>query len=108
MPDESLQILTAAGSGEPGHHRGEHDTVDGMRFLPRPVQQPGVPVWVGGFYGRPAPLRRAARYQGFIAVNLEHPEQLAEIVAELTALRRVAGTARRAVLRHRRRTRTRL
>lgn len=93
MLDESLQILTAAWSGEPVHHRGEHYTVDGMRFLPRPVQQPGVPVWVGGFYGRPAPLRRAARYQGFIAVNLEHPGQLAEIAAELTALRRVAGTA---------------
>ena len=33
------------------------------------------------------------RYQGFIAVNLEDPDQLAEIVAELTALRRAAGTA---------------
>jgi alkanesulfonate monooxygenase SsuD/methylene tetrahydromethanopterin reductase-like flavin-dependent oxidoreductase (luciferase family) len=26
-------------------HRGEHYTVDGMRFLPRPIQRPGVPVW---------------------------------------------------------------
>ena len=80
MLDESLQILTAPWSGEPVHHRGEHYTVDGMRFLPRPLQQPAVPVWVGGFYGNPAPLRRAARYQGFIAVNLEDPDQLAEIV----------------------------
>jgi alkanesulfonate monooxygenase SsuD/methylene tetrahydromethanopterin reductase-like flavin-dependent oxidoreductase (luciferase family) len=93
MLDESLQILTAAWSGEPVHYRGEHYTVDGMQFLPRPLQQPAVPVWVGGFYGNPAPLRRAARYQGFIAVNLEDPDQLAEIVAELTALRRAAGTA---------------
>jgi hypothetical protein len=44
-------------------------------------------------YGNPAPLRRAARYQGFIAVNLEDADQLAEIVAELTALRRAAGSA---------------
>ncbi len=93
MLDESLQILTAAWSGEPVHHCGEHYTIDGMRFLPRPMQRPGIPVWVGGFYGRPAPLRRAARYQGFIAVNLEHPDQLAESVAELSALRREAGTA---------------
>lgn len=93
MLDESLEILGAAWSGEPVHHRGEHYTVDGMQFLPRPLQQPAVPVWVGGFYGNPAPLRRAARYQGFIAVNLEDPDQLAEIVAELTALRRAAGTA---------------
>jgi alkanesulfonate monooxygenase SsuD/methylene tetrahydromethanopterin reductase-like flavin-dependent oxidoreductase (luciferase family) len=45
MLDESLQILTAAWSGQPVHHRGEHYTVDGMQFLPRPLQQPAVPVW---------------------------------------------------------------
>jgi alkanesulfonate monooxygenase SsuD/methylene tetrahydromethanopterin reductase-like flavin-dependent oxidoreductase (luciferase family) len=43
MLDESLDILTAAWSGEPVRHRGEYYTVNGMRFLPRPVQQPGVP-----------------------------------------------------------------
>jgi alkanesulfonate monooxygenase SsuD/methylene tetrahydromethanopterin reductase-like flavin-dependent oxidoreductase (luciferase family) len=73
MLDESLDILTAAWSGEPVRHRGEYYTVNGMRFLPRPVQQPGVPVWVAGLYGKPRPLRRAARYQGFMPVNLDHP-----------------------------------
>src|ERR671930_123073 len=82
MLDEALPILTAAWSGEPVHHRGEHYTVDGMQFLPRPVQRPGIPVWVGGYYGRRAPLRRAAHHQGFVAVGLEHPDQLAEIVAD--------------------------
>lgn len=93
MLDESLDILAAAWSGEPVHHQGEHYTVDGMRFLPRPVQRPGVPVWVAGFYGKPRPLRRAARYQGFMPVNLGHPGQLAQIVADLSALRQAAGTA---------------
>src|SRR5688572_11963527 len=87
MLDESLEILTAAWSGEPVHHLGEHYTVDGMRFLPRPVQRPGVPVWVAGFYGKPRPLRRAARHQGFFPVNLEHPEQLAELATEVAARR---------------------
>ena len=91
MLDESLEILGAAWSGEPVHHRGEYYTVDGMRFLPRPVQRPGVPVWVAGYYGRPKPLRRAARHEGFFPVNLECPDQLAEIVADLTALRREIG-----------------
>ena len=91
MLDASLEILTAAWSGEPVHHHGEHYTVDGMRFLPRPVQRPGVPVWVAGLYGKPRPLRRAARYQGFFPVNLDHPDQLAEIVADLAALRRDAA-----------------
>ena len=92
MLDESLEILAAAWSGEPVHHRGEHYTVDGMRFLPRPVQRPAVPVWVAGYYGRPRPVRRAARYQGFFPLGLEQPEQLAEIVADLAVLRRDAGS----------------
>src|ERR687897_2819086 len=33
--DEALEILQAAWSGELVEHRGEHYTVDGMRFLPR-------------------------------------------------------------------------
>jgi alkanesulfonate monooxygenase SsuD/methylene tetrahydromethanopterin reductase-like flavin-dependent oxidoreductase (luciferase family) len=73
------------------HHQGEHYTVDGMRFLPRPVQKPRVPVWVAGFYGNRKPLRRAARYDGVFPINLEHPDQLAEVVADVTALRREAG-----------------
>ena len=91
MLDESLEILAAAWSGEPVHHRGEHYTVGGMRFLPRPVQRPGVPVWVAGYYGKPRPVRRAARHQGFFPLGLDHAEQLAEVVADLTALRREAG-----------------
>jgi alkanesulfonate monooxygenase SsuD/methylene tetrahydromethanopterin reductase-like flavin-dependent oxidoreductase (luciferase family) len=90
MLDESLEILTAAWSGQPVHHRGEHYTVDGFPFLPRPVQRPGVPVWVAGFGGNPKPLRRAARYDGFFPVNLEHPDQLAEITAVLAGLRQDA------------------
>jgi alkanesulfonate monooxygenase SsuD/methylene tetrahydromethanopterin reductase-like flavin-dependent oxidoreductase (luciferase family) len=90
MLDESLAILTAAWSGEQVQHQGEHYTVDGMRFLPRPVQQPGVPVWVAGFFGNAKPLQRAARYDGVFPINLEHPDQLAEVVATVTALRREA------------------
>ncbi len=85
--DESLAILAGAWSGEPVHHHGEHYTVDGMQFLPRPVQRPGVPVWAAGFPGNLKPLRRAARLDGFFPVNLDHPDQLAEVAATLSELR---------------------
>ncbi|AKU15722.1 LLM class flavin-dependent oxidoreductase [Luteipulveratus mongoliensis] len=91
MLDESLEILTAAWSGEPVHHRGEHYTVDGISFLPRPVQRPGVPVWAAGRPGKAKPLRRAARYDGFFPVNLEHPDQLAEDAATIRDLRGQTG-----------------
>jgi alkanesulfonate monooxygenase SsuD/methylene tetrahydromethanopterin reductase-like flavin-dependent oxidoreductase (luciferase family) len=88
MLDESLQILTAAWSGEPVHHRGQHYTIDGVQFLPRPVQRPGVPVWIAGFPGNVKPLRRAAGYDGFFPANLEHPDQLSEIATTIAELRR--------------------
>ena len=87
MLDESLDILTAAWSGELVHHDGPHYTVDGIQFLPRPVQRPGVPVWAAGFPGNVKPLHRAARCQGFFPVNLGHPDQLAEAVAAVAGLR---------------------
>lgn len=87
MLDESLAILAAAWSGEPVRHHGEHYTVDDLAFLPRPVQRPGVPVWAAGFPGNVKPIRRAARLDGFFPANLEHPDQLAEVVDTLTGLR---------------------
>jgi alkanesulfonate monooxygenase SsuD/methylene tetrahydromethanopterin reductase-like flavin-dependent oxidoreductase (luciferase family) len=98
MLDESLEILAAAWSGAPVHHRGEHYTVAGMRFLPRPVQQPGVPVWVAGYYGNATPLRRAARHQGTFTLGIDHPDQLAETVAKVTTLRKAGGQGRSAAL----------
>jgi alkanesulfonate monooxygenase SsuD/methylene tetrahydromethanopterin reductase-like flavin-dependent oxidoreductase (luciferase family) len=91
MLDEALEILESAWSGEPVRHRGEHYTVDGMRFLPRPVQRPRVPVWVAGFASRAKPMRRAARYDGFFPIRLESASHLAEIVARVDALREEAG-----------------
>jgi alkanesulfonate monooxygenase SsuD/methylene tetrahydromethanopterin reductase-like flavin-dependent oxidoreductase (luciferase family) len=91
MLDEAVQILAAAWSGRPVHHRGNHYTVDGIRFLPRPAQRPRVPVWVAGFAGKARPLRRAARLDGFFPVNLEHPGQLAEITATITGMREHAA-----------------
>ena len=88
MLDEALEILTAAWGGEPVHHHGEHYTVDDIQFLPRPMQRPSVPVWIAGFAGNAKPMRRAARYDGFFPVNLDHPDQLAEVVATVTELRR--------------------
>jgi hypothetical protein len=107
MLDEALDILQAAWSGELVRHRGEHYTVDAMRFLPRPMQRPGIPIWVAGFYGKSKPLRRAIRYQGFFPVGLEHPDQLAEIAGETHAAAPGDGAGRNRPFRLRRRTRAR-
>ncbi|WBQ05885.1 LLM class flavin-dependent oxidoreductase [Kribbella sp. CA-293567] len=73
MTDESLAVLRSAWSGQPVRHRGAHYTVDEVEFLPRPVQDGGIPIWIAGFPGNLRPRRRAARYDGFFPVNLTHP-----------------------------------
>jgi alkanesulfonate monooxygenase SsuD/methylene tetrahydromethanopterin reductase-like flavin-dependent oxidoreductase (luciferase family) len=87
MLDDALEILVAAWSGEPVNHRGSHYVVDDMRFLPRPVQRPRVPLWAAAFPGHVKPLRRAARYDGFFPVNLEGVDQFAQAVAAVRDLR---------------------
>lgn len=86
MLDESLEVITRAWTGEEVVHRGEHYTVDGVRFLPRPVQQPRIPIWVAGLVQNKRPRRRAARYDGYVPVFLESPDQVVELVADIAAL----------------------
>lgn len=91
MLDESLDILTAAWSGAPVSRRGEHYVVDGLTIRPIPVQRPRPPIWVALRRGNRAPLRRAARYDGMFPIEVESPAQLAEIVADVRALRPAAS-----------------
>lgn len=87
MLDEGLTVLRAAWSGEPGSHRGEHYVLDGLTIRPTPVQRPAPPVWIALRRGNPAPLRRAVRHDGMFPIEVDTPDQLAEIVAEARALR---------------------
>ncbi|HEU0101722.1 MAG TPA: LLM class flavin-dependent oxidoreductase [Mycobacteriales bacterium] len=87
MLDEGLEVLRAAWTGERVDHRGEHYLVDGLTLRPTPVQRPGPPVWVAVRYGNRAPLRRAARHEGVVPVDLDRPDQLAEIVEGVRGLR---------------------
>ncbi len=64
MLDESLDILIGAWSGEPFSYHGEHYHVDNVRLLPKPIQSPRIPIWVGGAYPNRGPMKRAARYDG--------------------------------------------
>lgn len=62
--DEGLDILVGLWSGEPFSYRGQEYQVDGARFLPRPVQEPRIPIWVGGYWPNRKPFRRAAQWDG--------------------------------------------
>jgi len=64
MLDEALDVITHLWSGEPVDHVGDHYKITGAEFEPVPVQQPRIPIWVGGFWPNKKPMRRAARWDG--------------------------------------------
>src|SRR5687768_4408332 len=57
--DEGLEIITRLWTGEHVMFTGHHRVVTDVQFLPRPVQQPRVPIWCGAHWPNRAPLRRA-------------------------------------------------
>jgi alkanesulfonate monooxygenase SsuD/methylene tetrahydromethanopterin reductase-like flavin-dependent oxidoreductase (luciferase family) len=69
--DEALELIVALWSGEPVTSNGPAFAVDRARVLPRPVQTPRPPVWLGCVWPHLRPLRRAARYDGVFPVSHE-------------------------------------
>ena len=69
--DEALDILVGLWSGEEFSYEGKHWRVDRARFLPLPVQEPRIPIWVGGYWPHRPPFRRAARWEGVIPAKGE-------------------------------------
>ena len=60
MTDEQLQIVSRLWSEEHISFQGQHYQFEDIAFYPKPIQQPRIPIWVGG-EGLSA-QRRAGRY----------------------------------------------
>jgi alkanesulfonate monooxygenase SsuD/methylene tetrahydromethanopterin reductase-like flavin-dependent oxidoreductase (luciferase family) len=88
MVDEALDVLAGLWRGEPFSYDGTHYHVTDAHFLPRPVQQPRIPVWVGGYWPNKAPFRRAARWDGAFPLGGRDSElQPADIAALVAFIR---------------------
>jgi alkanesulfonate monooxygenase SsuD/methylene tetrahydromethanopterin reductase-like flavin-dependent oxidoreductase (luciferase family) len=70
--DAALERLAAAWAGE---------------LEPPPLQRPRIPVWLAARWPARRPVRRAARWDGVFPIDLPGPDALAELVAEVRALR---------------------
>lgn len=81
--DESARILAALWSGETVDHHGEHFEVDGIAIAPRPVQRPRIPMWFAARGEARRPVRRAARFEGLIPIEVTAAqlESMLELVA---------------------------
>jgi len=89
--DEGLDVLTGLWSGEPFSFDGEHYRVSDVQFLPTPVQQPRIPIWVAQMYPHRRPLRRAARWDGLVPMHetelFPTPDQVADALGAVQSSR---------------------
>ena len=69
MLDEGLEVLTLLQSGKYIDYEGKHYQLSHVRHLPRPVQQPHIPIWVGGVWPNKKPMQRAAHWDGAFPIG---------------------------------------
>lgn len=62
--DEGLAVLAGLWRGESFSFDGMHYRVDRVKFAPRPVQSPRIPIWIAGGWPHRRPFQRAARWDG--------------------------------------------
>ncbi len=76
MLDEGLDVLTGLWTGEPFSYTGQYYQIKNAHFIPRPLQQPRIPIWIGGFWGNKAPFKRMAKWDGmFPLFDVFGPDQ---------------------------------
>lgn len=84
MLDEALDVVTGLWSGEPIDHEGRFYVARDVRLDPPSVQQPRIPIWVGGTWPKKGPLRRALRWDGYVPLTRGGP-MTADVVREMAA-----------------------
>lgn len=94
MLDEGIEIITRIWRGEPFIFDGEFYKLRDVQILPRPVQQPRIPIWVGGGYPNRGPVARALRWDGSCMYKQQgHWMQLEDVRALRARVIAQRGTA---------------
>lgn len=64
--DEALSIIDQLWKGSPVTFSGEHFRLHDVVLLPTPVQQPRIPIVIGGLWPRKPAVRRGAAWDGIM------------------------------------------
>ena len=102
VTDEYLRLFKELWTADNPEFHGRYGQVSGAGFLPKPVQKPHPPLWIGGHTG-PALRRAAALGDGWMPIGLRppavlEPEELAGKIAQLRRLTVRAGRPEDAVV----------
>jgi alkanesulfonate monooxygenase SsuD/methylene tetrahydromethanopterin reductase-like flavin-dependent oxidoreductase (luciferase family) len=84
MLSEGLEVLTGLLSGARVDHRGEFYRASDVEYRPVAARPGGIPIWLAARWPNPAPLRRAAKYQGVFVIQMTEPSDVAELRQRLS------------------------
>ncbi len=84
MTDEALDVITGLWSGEVFNYDGQHYKVTHSQFLPKPISQPRIPIWIAGYYPSKPPMRRAAKWDGMFILFNEADDKISALRETLT------------------------
>lgn len=76
--DESLDIVDGLWREEAFSYDGSHYTIREATLRPTPVQEPRIPMLLGGWWPNRNPIARGARWDGIVLVGPNYPEQFSE------------------------------
>ncbi len=97
MLDEHLDLLARLWSGEPVRHEGRFYRVAGPDWAglchPPPLQQPRIPVWVGGTWPGTRPFSRAARWDGVVPMRADGSWSVSDTAAVVARMRDLGARA---------------
>ena len=89
MTDEWLDIFKILWTERDPEYHGTYYRFSGIQFLPKPVQQPSIPIWVGGHTRRA--LRRTAKYGDCWHTTRQTPDFVAQHLPYLRQQTEQAG-----------------
>jgi probable F420-dependent oxidoreductase len=95
VTDEYLRLMKALWTEDMPCFEGKYYRIGDVTTLPKPVQKPHPPIWIGG-HTEPALRRTAALGDAWHPIGLRgpaglEPDELAEKLARIHALARAAG-----------------
>jgi len=74
--DEALEVLDLCWKGEIFNFEGKHCQLKDERLLPKPFQNPRIPILIGGYWPGNKPFIRRARWDGMMPVSKQCPKPL--------------------------------
>lgn len=97
MLDETIAILSSLFQRKQFDYPGKHfpirmSTMDPRHYPPAALQQPRVPLWVPGVWGKPKSMRRLLQCDGFFPAQMDAQGKFVEVtpaaLAEMSAFLR--------------------